>query len=86
MKKKPTKYLAYSISGWCFALAAIILESVALSLYVAKWSGWIWVLYSISAIGFIFAGVAIAMIFCINLDKDKSVVEAKDYEDEIKQD
>ena len=81
MKKKPTKYLNYTIVCWVFGLAALILETVSIGLYLAKWSGFIWVLITLSSIGFVFLGIAIAMVIVMNFDKDKSVQEEIDYQE-----
>ena len=81
MKKKPTKYLHYTIVCWVFGLVALILETVSIGLYLAKWSGFIWVLITLSSIGFVFLGIAIAMVIVMNFDKDKSVQEEIDYQE-----
>ena len=81
MKKKPTKYLNYTIVCWVFGLAALILETVSIGLYLAKWSGFIWVLITLSSVGFVFLGIAIAMVIVMNFDKDKSVQEEIDYQE-----
>ncbi len=84
--KKPTKFLNYTIVCWFFAILAVIFEAVALGLYLAQWNGLIWILYTISSLGFVFVGVAIAMIFCMNFDKDPSVENEINYEDKNKED
>lgn len=69
MKNKFRLFLSYNCLIWVFTLCAIILESVALALYLNKWSGQVWILYTISAFGFVFVGCAISMLICLQLDK-----------------
>ncbi len=69
MKNKMKLLLSYKCLLWSFALGALILEGVSLALYLTKWSGYTWILYTISAFGFVFVGVSIAMLLCIEFDK-----------------
>ncbi len=69
MKNKIKLLLSYKCLLWGFALGALILEGVSLALYLTKWSGYTWILYTISAFGFVFVGVSIAMLLCIEFDK-----------------
>lgn len=71
MKKKTEKAKTYSIVGWVFGLAALLLEAVALGLLIGNWNGYTWIMVAISSVGFIFLGITIAMLFCLNLDKDE---------------
>ena len=56
MKKKPTKYLNYTIVCWVFGLAALILETVSIGLYLAKRSGCIWMLLTLPSYCCLFLG------------------------------
>lgn len=69
MKNKMRLLISYKCLLWCFALGALILEGTSLALYLTKWSGYTWILYTISAFGFVFVGVSIAMLLCIEFDK-----------------
>ena len=69
MKNKMRLLLSYKCLLWSFAISALILEAVSLALYLNKWSGYTWVIYTISSFGFIFIGVSIAMLLCIEFDK-----------------
>ncbi len=69
MKDKMRLLLSYKCLLWSFALGALILEGTSLALYLTKWSGYTWILYTISAFGFVFVGVSIAMLLCIEFDK-----------------
>lgn len=79
MKKKPTTYLNYTIVAWVFGLAALVLESVAISLFLAKWNGPTWVNYVLGSLGFVFLGVSLAMVIVINTTNHKSIKEDEYY-------
>ncbi len=77
MKNKFRLFLSYNCLLWIFALIAIVLESVALALYLNKWNGQTWILYTMSALGFVFIGCAISMLICLQVDKRLKIDEEK---------
>lgn len=76
--KKPR---AYIICGWVFGIAALILEAVALGLLLGKWNGYTWIMVFISSVGFVFLGITIAMVMCLNLDTEKEEPSEKKKEE-----
>lgn len=79
MKKKPTKYLNYTIVSWVFGILSLLFEATAFGLYLSKWNGLTAVIFTLAALGFVFLGITIAMIVAINTDNDPSVKNEVNY-------
>lgn len=79
-KKKPSNYLNYTIVAWFFAIAAIIFITVPLILHLVKWSGYIWILFFLSGLGFACLGVSIGMVITLHTVKDKSIKEEREFD------
>lgn len=82
MKNKFRLFLSYNCLLWIFAFIALVLEAVALALYLNKWSGQVWILYTISALGFVFIGASISMLICLHADKRLTVENKEEKKDE----